>query len=56
VITEFNALASKYVAAANTALTGKKLQPIHIVTPEEWQKKRAGQGGSAPQLTMQERD
>jgi photosystem II stability/assembly factor-like uncharacterized protein len=48
VVKELNGFVAKDVAAANTALTAKKQQPIHIPTQEEWQKERDAQGGTGP--------
>lgn len=45
---EFQALSGKELAAVNSALQKKKLQPITVLSEADWQKKDSGQEGGKP--------
>jgi len=46
VVREFDQLTRRQVSAINRSLAGKRLEPIHVITEEEWQKN--DEGGGAP--------
>jgi len=46
VIREFNQLISRRLPEINRSLTGKRLEPIHVISEAEWQKQE--EGGGAP--------
>ena len=52
VATQFDALVAKDVTEANASLTKKKLQPIHAVTREEWNKANGVEGGGTATAAM----
>ena len=47
VVKDFDALATKELASLNTALARKKLDPVKVLTREEWEKKDEPSPGSA---------
>ena len=48
VVDEFDALVSKDLSPLNASLTAKKLEPVHVLTREAWDKTNGGTGGGAP--------
>jgi hypothetical protein len=51
---EFDALAKKDLAAVNSTLSKKKLQPIKVLAEAEWQKANDSAGGGKPSMSEQE--
>ncbi len=56
VIGEFRALTAKELPTINTALQKKKLEPIRVLSEDEWEKQRAGGGTPAQAAEWHEAD
>jgi hypothetical protein len=48
VIKEFDQLTAKQLPGINTGLEKKKLEPIHLLTQQQWEKMHEGDAGAQP--------
>ena len=57
VVKDFDAWSAKNIASINASLKSKKLEPIKVLTREEWEKSAEGEGGGAKATALEwERD